>query len=258
MLVNTTNNSEHQLRQGDLHILLTAAKSEYEKRHWYKQCDTCYKPGLVRREWKPITGQFAILHLRPASGDRYLPVMRSDKHQQDHNILHNLRGRKAMLWSKEYAVAGAVLGVASNPNELAETAFLQLPTLETPSKYHIYQGTQCSRTIEQEHIPSWWVVLAIVLHETNSTHQTRSNNNRRTKEILPLRRRQPKTTTSNKAPTNAVIAYASNPKHRVRKTICKRRSRQKSSQHTTASQRKAALQKVVWWWIGLHLLVGVH
>ena len=93
VLVNTTNNSEHQLRQGDLHILLTAAMSEYEKRHWNKQCDTCYKPGLVRREWKPIAGQFAILQLRPASGDQYLPVMRSDKHQQDHNILHNLRGR---------------------------------------------------------------------------------------------------------------------------------------------------------------------
>ena len=106
VLVNTTNNSEHQLRQGDLHILLMAAKSEYEKRHWNKQCDTCYKPGLARREWKPITGQFAILQLRPASGDRYLPVTRSDKHQQDHNILHNLRGRKAMLWNKEYAVAG--------------------------------------------------------------------------------------------------------------------------------------------------------
>ena len=97
VLVNTTNNSEHQLRQGDLHILLTAAKSEYEKRHWNKQCDTCYKPGPVRREWKPITGQFAILQLRPASGDRCLPVMRSDKHQQDHNILHNLRSRKATL-----------------------------------------------------------------------------------------------------------------------------------------------------------------
>ena len=75
MLVNTTNNSEHQLRQGDLHILLTAAMSEYEKRHWNKQCDTCYKPGLVRREWKPIAGQFAILQLRPASGDQYLPVI---------------------------------------------------------------------------------------------------------------------------------------------------------------------------------------
>ena len=59
-----------------------------------------------------------------------------------------------MLWSKEYAVTGAILGVASNPNELAETAFLQLSTLEMPNKYHIYQGTQCSKTIEQEHIPS--------------------------------------------------------------------------------------------------------
>ena len=245
VLVNTTNNSEHQLRQGDLHILLTAAKSEYEKRHWNKQCDTCYKPGLARREWKPITGQFAILQLRPASGDRYLPVFRSYKHQQDHNILHNLRGRKAMLWSKEYAVAGAVLGVASNPNELAETAFLQLPTLETPNKYHIYQGTQCSRTIEQEHIPSWWVVLAIVLHETNSTPDPQQQQPKNQENPPPQKKTAQKTTTSNKALTNAVIAYASNPKHRVRKTICKRRSRQKPSQHTTASQRKAALQKVL-------------
>ena len=245
VLVNTTNNSEHQLRQGDLHILLTAAKSEYEKRHWNNQCDTCYKPGLVRREWKPITGQFAILQLRPASGDRYLPVMRSDKYQQDHNILHNLRGRKATLWGREYAVAGAVLGVASNPNELAETAFLQLPTLETPSKYHIYQGTQCSRTIEQEHIPSWWVVLAIVLHEANSTPDPQQQQPKNQGNATHQKKAAQKTTTSNKPPTNAVIAYVSNPKHRVRKTICKRRSRQKSSQHTTANQRKAALQKVL-------------
>ena len=245
VLVNTTNNSEHQLRQGDLHILLTAAKNEYEKRHWNKQCDTCYKPGLVRREWKPIPGQFAILQLRPASGDRYLPVMRSDKHQQDHNILHNLRGRKATLWGKEYAVAGAILGVASNPDELAETAFLQLPTLETPSKYHIYQGTQCSRTIEQEHIPSWWVVLAIVLHEANSIPDPQQQQSKNQGHAAHKKKAAQKTATSNKGPTNAVIAYVSNPKHRVRKTICKRRSRQKSSQHTTASQRKAALQKVL-------------
>ena len=61
----------------------------------------------------------------------------------------------------------------------------------------------------------------------------------------PQKKAAQKTTTSNKALTNAVIAYASNPKHHVRKTICKRRSRQKPSQHTTASQRKAALQKVL-------------
>ena len=73
------------------------------------------------------------------------------------------------LWQHQATSAG---DLQQKPNELAETAFLQLPTLETPNKFHIYKGTQCSRTIEQEHIPSWWVVLAIVLHETNRAQQT--------------------------------------------------------------------------------------
>ena len=120
-------------------------------------------------------------------------------------------------------------------------AFLQLPTPATPSKYHIYQGTQCSRTIEQEHIPSWWVVLAIVLHEVNSIPDPHQQQPKHQGHAAHKKKTAPKTATSNKAPTNAVVAYVSNPKCRVRKTICKRRSKQRSSQHTTASQRKAAL-----------------
>ena len=107
------------------------------------------------------------MQLRPTSGDRYLPTIRRQEHEQGHSILHNLRIKKANLWGKEYAVTGA-LGVASNPLELAETAFLQFPTIEAPNKYHIYQGTGCSRAIEQEHIPSWWVVLALVLQDTDT------------------------------------------------------------------------------------------
>ena len=168
ILINTANNSEHHLRQGDLHALLQPARHEYEKRYLQTQCDTCYKPGMVRQEWKVFTGQLAILQLIPASGDRYLPTMRNKGHEQERIILHNLRNRKAKLWGKECTVTGALLGLASNPDELAETAFLQLPTKESPNKYHIYQGTGCSRTIEQEHIPSWWVILALVLKDTDT------------------------------------------------------------------------------------------
>ena len=171
ILTNTANNSQHNLQQGDLHALLLPAKLEYEKRHQHNQCDTCYKPGTVRQDWKAFPGQLAILYLNPASGEAYLPTMRSKDQGSEHIILHQLRARKATLWNKEYSVTAALVGVASNPKELAETALLELPTRNQPNQYHIYHGTQYSRTIEEEQIPSWWVVLALVLQETTTIPQ---------------------------------------------------------------------------------------
>ena len=74
--------------------------------------------------------------------------MRSKDQGSEHIILHQLRARKATLWNKEYSVTAALVGVASNPKELAETALLELPTRNQPNQYHIYHGTQYSRTIE--------------------------------------------------------------------------------------------------------------
>ena len=62
------------------------------------------------------------------------------------------------------------MGVASNPEKLAETAFLQYPTRDNPIQYLIYQGTQRSHPITEDDIP-WWVLLAIVLREADT--QTR-------------------------------------------------------------------------------------
>ena len=95
---------------------------------------------MVKRVWKTTPGQLAILQLRPASGDQYLPKMRSNEQKQDNIILDHIRTKKIKLWGPEYSVALALLGVASNPDELAETAFLLFPTRESPNQCHFYQG----------------------------------------------------------------------------------------------------------------------
>ena len=72
------------------------------------------------------------------------------------------KGRSAHTLScTKYAVAGAIVGVA-------ETAFLQHPTRDNPNQYHLYQGTQRSHPITQDDIPSWWVLLAIVVREADT------------------------------------------------------------------------------------------
>ena len=241
ILTNTANNSQHNLQQGDLHALLLPAKLEYEKRHQHNQCDTCYKPGTVRQDWKAFPGQLAILYLNPASGEAYLPTMRSKDQGSEHIILHQLRARKATLWNKEYSVTAVLVGVASNPKELAVTALLELPTRNQPNQYHIYHGTQYSRTIEEEQIPSWWVVLALVLQETTTIPQS-----------VPPPRHGKQQTRSQKHDkrlkgADGTVARASDNKQRVRKTIQKRkaRRRQQSSQQATANQRKAALANLL-------------
>ena len=80
--------------------------------------------------------QLVILQLRPASGDQNLPTMRAKGQEHPHTVLRNIRNK--------YAVAGAILGVASNPEKLAETALLQYPTRDSPNLHHLYQGTQRS------------------------------------------------------------------------------------------------------------------
>ena len=237
ILTNTANNSQHNLQQGDLHALLQPAKLEYERRHQHNQCDTCYKPGTIRQDWKAFPGQLAILYLNPASGEAYLPTMRSKDQDSEHIILHQLRARKATLWNKEYSVTAALVGVASNPKELAETALLELPTRNQPNQYHIYHGTQYSRTIEEGQIPSWWVVLALVLQETTTIPQN----------IPPPRhgRHGKQQTRSQKHDqrwkgADGTIARTADNKQRVRKTIQKRKAgrRQQSSQQATANARQ--------------------
>ena len=241
ILTNTANNSQHNLQQGDLHALLQPAKLEYEKRHQHNQCDTCYKPGTIRQDWKAFPGQLAILYLNPASGEAYLPTMRSKDQDSEHIILHQLRARKATLWNKEYSVTAALVGVASNPKELAETALLELPTRNQPNQYHIYHGTQYSRAIEEGQIPSWWVVLALVLQETTTIPQN-----------VPPPRHGKQQTRSQKHDqrwkgADGTIARTADNKQRVRKTIQKRKAgrRQQNSQQATAHQRKAALANLL-------------
>ena len=241
ILTNTANNSQHNLQQGDLHALLQPAKLEYEKRHQHNQCDTCYKPGTIRQDWKAFPGQLAILYLNPASGEAYLPTMRSKDQDSEHIILHQLRARKATLWNKEYSVTAALVGVASNPKELAETALLELPTRNQPNQYHIYHGTQYSRAIEEGQIPSWWVVLALVLQETTTIPQN-----------VPPPRHSKQQTRSQKHDqrwkgADGTIARTADNKQRVRKTIQKRKAgcRQQNSQQATAHQRKAALANLL-------------
>ena len=241
ILTNTANNCQHNLQQGDLHALLLPAKLEYEKRHQHNQCDTCYKPGTIRQDWKAFPGQLAILYLNPTSGEAYLPTMRSKDQGSEHIILHQLRARKATLWNKEYSVTAALVGVASNPEELAETALLELPTRNQPNQYHIYHGTQYSRTIEEEQIPSWWVVLALVLQETTTIPQN-----------APPPRHGKQQTRSQKHDkrwkgADGTVARASDNKQRVRKTIQKRKAgrRQQGSQQATANQRKATLANLL-------------
>ena len=241
ILTNTANNSQHNLQQGDLHALLQPAKLEYEKRHQHNQCDTCYKPGTIRQDWKAFPGQLAILYLNPASGEAYLPTMRSKDQDSEHIILHQLRARKATLWNKEYSVTAALVGVASNPKELAETALLELPTRNQPNQYHIYHGTQYSRTIEEGQIPSWWVVLALVLQETTTIP----------KNVPPPQHGKQQTRSQKhdqrRKGADGTIARTADNKQRVRKTIQKRKAgrRQQSSQQATAHQRKAALANLL-------------
>ena len=241
ILTNTANNSQHNLQQGDLHALLQPAKLEYEKRHQHNQCDTCYKPGTIRQDWKAFPGQLAILYLNPTSGEAYLPAMRSKDQDSEHIILHQLRARKATLWNKEYSVTAALVGVASNPKELAETALLELPTRDQPNQYHIYHGTQYSRAIEEGQIPSWWVVLALVLQETTTIPPN-----------APLPRHGKQQTRSQKhnqrwKGADGTIARTADNKQRVRKTIqkCKAGRKHQNSQQATAHQRKAALANLL-------------
>ena len=241
ILTNTANNSQHNLQQGDLHALLQPAKLEYEKRHQHNQCDTCYKPGTIRQDWKAFPGQLAILYLNPASGEAYLPTMRSKDQDSEHIILHQLRARKATLWNKEYSVTAALVGVASNPKELAETALLELPTRNQPNQYHIYHGTQYSRAIEEGQIPSWWVVLALVLQETTSIPQNVPPPRHGKQQTMSQKHNQ------GRKGADGTIARTADNKQRVRKTIQKRKAghKQQNSQQATAHQRKAALANLL-------------
>ena len=167
--------------------------------------------------------------------------MRSKDQGSEHIILHQLRARKATLWNKEYSVTAALVGVASNPEKLAETALLELPTRNQPNQYHIYHGTQYSRTIEEEQIPSWWVVLALVLQETTTIPQN-----------APPPRHGKQQTRSQKHDkrwkgADGTVARASDNKQRVRKTIQKHKAgrRQQGSQQATANQRRATLANLL-------------
>ena len=130
-----------------------------------------------------------------------------------------------------YALAGALLGIASNREKLAETAFLQYPTKDNPNHYHIYQGTQCSHAITQEDIPSWWVLLALVLREEENEGGPNLQVSKRAKQNKPHRAKRGTQLAKNTS------------KRRVKKTISKRQSTPRS-QHNHASQRRQALQAI--------------
>ena len=109
------------------------------------------------------------------------PTMRSKDQDSEHIILHQLRARKATLWNKEYSVTAALIGVASNPKELAETALLELPTRNQPNQYHIYHGTQYSRAIEEGRYPPGGLYLPsyckkpLLFHKMYRRHGMASN-----------------------------------------------------------------------------------
>ena len=231
IIVNTANNAANNLQQGDRWATLQPAKREYDSRHITNQCTKCYQPGTVRREWKVTASQLVILQLQPSSGDKYLPVMRAKGHEQEHTVLHHVRNKTAKLWGKRYALAGALLGIASNREKLAETAFLQYPTKDNPNHYHIYQGTQRSHAITQEDIPSWWVLLALVLREEENEGGPNLQVSKRAKQNKPHRAKRGTQLAKNTS------------KRRVKKTISKRQSTPRS-QHNHASQRRQALQAI--------------
>ena len=86
-----------------------------------------------------------------------------------------LRARRCLtpyvvrLWDHKCVLAGAFVGVASNPEKLAETAVIEYPTEENMNEYHVYQGRKRSEHIRSESISSWWVILALVLREASTT-----------------------------------------------------------------------------------------
>ena len=190
IMINTANNVTKHLQHGDLRAVLQPAQREYNNRHITNQCDKCYQPGTVRKEWKVTASQLIILQLQPSSGDQYLPAMRAPDQQH-----RDTRGKTAKLWGKKYALAGALLGVATDPAHHAETAFLQYLTQEDPNHYHIYQGTQRSNTITQENIPSWWVILALVLREEGADGGPNQNLAKTTKQHQPQQAKRGKQAT---------------------------------------------------------------
>ena len=157
--------------------------------------------------------------------------MRAQDKPHEHIILHNIRCKTAKLWNKKYALAGAILGVASDPEQHAETAFLQYPTPESPNQYHIYQGTKRSGTIMQEDIPSWWVVLALVLRQEGTDGGPNQHLARKTKQHPPAQDKRGRQATS------------TNDTRRVKKTIHKRQNAARS-QGSGAAQRRRALQAI--------------
>ena len=120
-------------------------------------------------------------------------------------------------------------GRSSEPG--AETAFLHYPTPENPNHYHIYQGTQRSGTITQEDIPSWWVVLALVLREEGTDGGPNQHLTKKTKQHQTQQAKRGGQATK---PNNT---------RRVKKTIQKWQNAARS-QSNSAAQRRRALQAI--------------
>ena len=182
-----------------------------------------------------MEGHGPATHHPPTAAQKRRPISTSDASPGPGAGTHNHASRPQQNRQdvgKKYALAGALLGVARDPEKLAETAFLQYPTQQSPNHYHIYQGTQQSRPITQDNIPSWWALLALVLREEGTDGGPNQNLAKMPKQHKPQQ-----------AKRGTQLAKTSKTKS-VKKTINKRQSTARS-QHSNAAQRKQALQAII-------------
>ena len=138
IMINTANNVAKHLQQGDMWAVLQPAQREYSNRHITNQCDKCYQPGTVRKEWKVTASQLIILQLQPSSGDQYLPVMRAQGQKQEHTIMHHVRNKTAKLWGKRYALSlelPVTLRITSKQRS-CNTPHRKTQTITTSTKGH--------------------------------------------------------------------------------------------------------------------------